>query len=83
MATIEELRSLTEINDPKTRALQIGKALADLAELIKILSDARRGAIHDMRDAGDLTYAQIAGELGLTPARISQLLYNHRQNGEG
>jgi len=68
----EDLYPLREIHDPIERGKRATELMADYQERMTELARIRREAVADALKAG-LTQAEIARQLGLTRARLSQL----------
>src|SRR4051794_32154702 len=70
----EVLSELRAIADPVARGRRATKLIDEYTELIAAISGIRQEVIEDLR--GQMSPAELAKALGLTRARVSQLLRN-------
>ncbi|MER5867635.1 sigma-70 family RNA polymerase sigma factor [Kitasatospora sp. NPDC002040] len=68
-----EIQGLTELSDPAERARRAGGLIDEHQASILELSRIRREALEELLSAG-MTQVQIAGQIGMTRARVGQLL---------
>lgn len=69
---VDELAGLTDL-DAKARAKRVGELLTRHQDIVSELSRIRREALNELIDAG-VTRKELAEELGMTRARVGQLL---------
>ena len=72
MSTNGMKKNLLAISDPRRRAQELSRLVAEQQALLTDLARLRRDTIAELRAAG-LTQAQVAEVLGVSPGRISQL----------
>src|SRR5438132_469718 len=72
MSTNGMKKNLLAIPDPRRRAQELSRLVAEQQALLTDLARLRRDTIAELRAAG-LTQAQVAEVLGVSPGRISQL----------
>src|SRR5712692_8009474 len=72
MSTNGMKKNLLAIPDPRRRARELSRLVAEQQALLTDLARLRRETIAELRAAG-LTRAQVAEVLGVSPGRIAQL----------
>ena len=72
MSTNGMKKNLLAISDPRRRAQELSRLVAEQQALLTDLAQLRRETIAELR-AGGLTRAQIAEVLGVSPGRVAQL----------
>src|SRR5947208_12267543 len=72
MSTNGIRKNLLAIPDPRRRAQELSRLVAEQQALLTDLAQLRRETIAELR-AGGLTRAQVAEVLGVSPGRIAQL----------
>ncbi|MEU0675450.1 hypothetical protein ABZ330_21665 [Streptomyces sp. NPDC006172] len=69
---LEAVHSLAALDDPAERARRAGRLLAELPDQQARLREIRQAAVVAMR-AQNVSYRQIAKQLGLSLARVQQI----------
>src|SRR6266481_4415204 len=72
MSTSRLKKNLLAIPDPRRRAQELTRLVAEQQALLTDLAQLRRDNIAELRAAG-LTQAQVAEVLGVSPGRVAQL----------
>ena len=72
MSTNGIRKNLLAIPDPRRRAQELSRLVAEQQALLTDLAQLRRETIAELR-AGGLTRAQVAEVLGVSPGRVAQL----------
>ena len=72
MSTNRHQKNLFAIPDPRRRARELSRLVAERQALLTDLGRLRRETIAELR-AGGLTRAQVAEVLGVSPGRVAQL----------
>ena len=72
MSTNGIRKNLLAISDPRRRAQELSRLVAEQQALLTDLAQLRRETIAELR-AGGLTRAQVAEVLGVSPGRVAQL----------
>src|SRR5437879_5224485 len=72
MSTNGIRKNLLDIPDPRRRAQELSRLVAEQQALLTDLAQLRRETIAELRAAG-LTRAQVAEVLGVSPGRVAQL----------
>src|SRR5437016_3396271 len=72
MSTNGMKKNLLAIPDPRRRAQELSRLVAEQQALLTDLAQLRRETIAELRASG-LTQAQVAEVLGVSPGRIAQL----------
>lgn len=68
----ENLKNLSEQEDPTERAKSVGKVLEAIPALQHWLREVRQGAVQEMRSDG-MSHAEVGKQLGLSRARAQQI----------
>lgn len=79
---LDALDGLAEIDDPKTRALAVGRVLKEWPEHSKALREVRRQAVLELLAAEDASVRKIAKELGVSPTTIQDLAGGYSGSGK-
>jgi DNA-binding transcriptional regulator YiaG len=72
MSTNGMKKNLLAISDPRRRARELSRLVAEQQALLTDLAQLRRETIAELR-AGGLSRAQVAEVLGVSPGRVAQL----------
>lgn len=78
---VDALAGLSEIDDPKTRALAVAKVLKEWPEHSKALREVRRQAVLELLAPGEASVRKVAKELGVSPTTIQDIVSGHSRSG--
>ncbi|MET7437014.1 helix-turn-helix domain-containing protein [Streptomyces sp. NPDC004082] len=79
---LDALAGLSEIDDPKTRALAVARVLKEWPEHSKALREVRRQAVMELLAPEDASVRKIAKELGVSPTTIQDLTAGYSRSGK-
>ena len=72
---LDDLHSeIRQVGDPLERAKLLTTVMDDMGAVTTSYSETRQGALVEAKEVKGMTQADIAKQLGLTPARINQML---------
>jgi transcriptional regulator with PAS, ATPase and Fis domain len=79
---LDALANLTEIDDPKTRALAVARVLKEWPRHSKALREVRRQAVLELLAPQDASVRKVAKELGVSPTTIQDLTAGYSRSGK-
>ncbi|MFF3511554.1 helix-turn-helix domain-containing protein [Streptomyces sp. NPDC002573] len=78
---LDALAGLSEIDDPKTRALAVARVLKEWPEHSKALREVRRQAVMELLAPDDASVRKVAKELGVSPTTVQDIVGGHSRSG--
>lgn len=78
----DALSGLSEIEDPKTRALAVARVLKEWPDHSKALREVRRQAVLELLEPEDASVRKVAKELGVSPTTIQDLTAGYSRSGK-
>jgi transcriptional regulator with PAS, ATPase and Fis domain len=78
---LDALAGLSEIDDPKTRALAVARVLKEWPEHSKALREVRRQAVLELLAPEDASVRKVAKELGVSPTTIQDITAGYSKSG--
>ncbi|MGW2692366.1 helix-turn-helix domain-containing protein [Streptomyces sp. NPDC001296] len=78
---LDALAGLSEIDDPKTRALAVARVLKEWPEHSKALREVRRQAVLELLAPDDASVRKVAKELGVSPTTVQDIVGGHSRSG--
>ena len=78
---VDALAGLSEIDDPKMRALAVAKVLKEWPEHSKALREVRRQAVLELLAPDEASVRKVAKELGVSPTTIQDIVGRHSRSG--
>lgn len=79
---LDALAGLSEIDDPKTRALAVARVLKEWPEHSKALREVRRQAVLELLAPDDASVRKVAKELGVSPTTIQDITAGYSRSGK-
>lgn len=79
---LDALAGLSEIEDPKARALAVARVLKEWPEHSKALREVRRQAVLELLSPADASVRKVAKELGVSPTTIQDLTAGYSRSGK-
>lgn len=79
---LDALAGLSEIDDPKTRALAVARVLKEWPEHSKALREVRRQAVLELLAPDDASVRKVAKDLGVSPTTIQDLTAGYSRSGK-
>ncbi|MGY6019565.1 helix-turn-helix domain-containing protein [Streptomyces spinosirectus] len=79
---LDALAGLAEIEDPKARALAVGRVLKEWPDHSKALREVRRQAVLELLEPDDASVRKVAKELGVSPTTIQDLTAGYSRSGK-
>ncbi|MBP5913220.1 helix-turn-helix domain containing protein [Streptomyces scabiei] len=77
----DALDGLTEIEDPKTRALAVAKVLGAWSKQASRLRELRRQAVLELLKPEEATVRSVAKDLGVSPTTIQDIKTSYSRSG--
>lgn len=78
---LDALAGLSEIDDPKMRALAVARVLREWPEHSKALREVRRQAVLEMLAPEEASVRTVAKELGVSATTIQDLTAGYSRSG--
>ncbi|MFJ8146584.1 helix-turn-helix domain-containing protein [Streptomyces sp. NPDC096048] len=78
----DALSGLSEIEDPKARALAVARVLKEWPDHSKALREVRRRAVLELLAPEDASVRKIAKELGVSPTTIQDITAGYSKSGK-
>ena len=78
---LDALAGLSEIDDPKTRALAVAKVLKEWPEHSKALREVRRQAVLELLAPDGASVRKVAKELGVSPTTVQDIAAGFSRSG--
>lgn len=79
---LDALAGLSEIDDPKTRALAVARVLKEWPEHSKALREVRRRAVLELLEPDDASVRKVAKDLGVSPTTIQDITSGYSRSGK-
>ncbi|MER5750652.1 helix-turn-helix domain-containing protein [Streptomyces sp. NPDC002088] len=79
---LDALAGLSEIDDPKTRALAVARVLKEWPEHSKALREVRRQAVLELLAPEDASVRKVAKELGVSPTTVQDITAGYSRSGK-
>ena len=79
---MDALAGLSEIEDPKTRALAVGRVLKEWPDHSKALREVRRQAVLELLAPDDASVRKVAKELGVSPTTVQDIAGGYSGSGK-
>ncbi|WP_030344812.1 helix-turn-helix domain-containing protein [Streptomyces sp. NRRL S-1022] len=79
---LDALAGLSEIDDPKTRALAVARVLKEWPEHSKALREVRRQAVLELLAPDDASVRKVAKELGVSPTTVQDIAAGYSRSGK-
>ncbi|MEU6340261.1 helix-turn-helix domain-containing protein [Streptomyces sp. NPDC046977] len=78
----DALAGLSEISDPKTRALAVARVLKEWPDRSKALREVRRQAVLELLAPDDASVRKVAKELGVSPTTVQDIAAGYSRSGK-
>jgi transcriptional regulator with PAS, ATPase and Fis domain len=78
---LDALAGLSEIDDPKTRALAVARVLKEWPQHSKALREVRRQAVLELLAPEEASVRKVAKELGVSPTTVQDIVGGHSRSG--